>query len=203
MEPARITLKCSALVAAGLIPIHGLAQVVWDESIDGDLSGDRFAPTALTLNLGDNNLLATSTGGDREYITFSVPAGQLLSSVFLDSYNDGDPVAFIGLQTGSTFTEDPASANPANLLGYTHFGQPNVGTDLLPLIGTGLGAQGFTPPLQADTYTVWLQQLGLPTNYELNFVIAPVPEPATTAACVGGLLLAGCLLRRLRSRHAV
>src|SRR5436309_7106130 len=83
-------LNCSALAAIGLIPASGQSAVIWDEATQGDLSGDRTAPTTLTLSLGSNNLLATTQSGDLEYVTINVPAGDLLSSRFLQSYAGND-----------------------------------------------------------------------------------------------------------------
>ena len=58
--------------------------------------------------------------------------GVYSSRLFLRSVDAGfDERAFVGLQSGSTFTVDPNSAGPAALLGYTHFGTAdgNVGSD--------------------------------------------------------------------------
>src|SRR6266496_1118111 len=62
-------LNSSVLAAIGLIAATGRAAVIWDEATQGELSGNRTAPTTLTLTLGSNNLLATTQGGDREYAT--------------------------------------------------------------------------------------------------------------------------------------
>src|SRR5919108_5582999 len=109
--------KCSALVALGLIPTTCWSAIIWDEATQGDLSGDRFAPTSLTLTLGDNSLSATSQGGDLEYVTITVSEGELLSGLVLRSYSGSDGRAFIGIQAGTTFTEPPTTQSAANLLG--------------------------------------------------------------------------------------
>jgi hypothetical protein len=41
------------------------------------------------------------------------------------------------------------------------------------------GASGFSDPLQAGTYTFLIQQLGATTNYQFDFDVTSVPEPAT------------------------
>src|SRR5437867_3286381 len=198
-------LNCSALAAIGLIPASGQSAVIWDEATQGDLSGDRTAPTTLTLSLGSNNLLATTQSGDLEYVTINVPAGDLLSSLFLQSYVGNDMTAFIGMQTGTTFTESPSNPNVANLLGWAHFGPGpgNVGEDILPQIGSGAGAQGFTPPLAANSYTLWLQQLGQPVSYQFDFQVAAVPEPSSAPLCASALLVAACVIRRIRPRPRI
>jgi len=72
--------------------------------------------------------------------------------------------------------------------------------DLLPQIGSGTGAQGFIPPLPADSYTLWLQQLGQPTTYQLEFQVTPVPEPKSASVCAAALLVAAWVIRRRRRR---
>src|SRR5687767_11924858 len=145
------------------------AVIVHDESVNGDLSNDRFNPTTYALAFGSNSLKATSVSGDREYVTLSVPSGMQLSSIFNFSYVGVDGTAFIGVQDGTQFTESPTSPNVANIKGYTHFGTGpgTVGTDILDNMGTGSGAQGFVPPLPSGNYTYWIQQTGgNPSTYQ-------------------------------------
>jgi hypothetical protein len=172
------------------------AGVVHNEALDGDLSNDPFAPTEITLSLGVNSLLATSVFGDREYVALTIPVGMQLSQLILISYVGEDDTAFIAVQEGSTMTEPPTKTNPANLLGWTHFGPGagNVGLDILPDIGTGFDAIGFVPPLSAGTYTFWIQQTGeLPATYQFDFVVVPGPGAAALLA-VGAV----CGVRRRR-----
>jgi hypothetical protein len=180
-------LGCIAYGAAG-----ASAASVWDESVDGDLSGDRFAPTPLSLSPGVNSVTATSTGGDLEYYTFTLPPGQQLENIFLFSYDTLDDVSFIGVQNGTVFTEPNIGADPANLLGWTHFGfTGQVGLDLLPDIGAGFDAQGFTPPLPSGSYAWWSQQTSpiTVTTYQLDFVVSPEPG-MVSLFIIGGMLLA-------------
>ena len=170
-----------ALVVMTTIIVLGLcslvsAAIIHDESVNGDLSGDRFNPTTHTLQSGTNSLLASTNAGDQEYFTLIVPSGHQLNSVVLTTYDSANGTAFIGIQAGTTFTEDPFTANPANMLGWTHFGSDmgNVGQDILDDLGQGSGAIGFTPPLPAGPYTYWIQQFDFdPTAYQFDFVVAP------------------------------
>ena len=69
----------------------------------------------------------------------------------------------------------------------------------------GNGASGFTVPLSAGDYTVWIQELAPGSfGYRFNFVLAPVPEPSATLLCALGLAVLAGLLRRpgRRGRHA-
>jgi hypothetical protein len=156
------------------------ATILYDEGVDGDLSGNRAAPTALTLSLGTNSVIATSDIDDREYVTLSVPEGMQLDAIILASYVSLDDTAFIAVQQGTTFTEPPGSANVANLLGYAHFGPGpgNVGTDVLDDMGLGAGAIGFIPPLVSDDYTYWMQEHSEnAATYQFDFIVSAVPSP--------------------------
>jgi hypothetical protein len=167
------------------------AATIWNESTNGDLSGNMSTPTSLTLAAGNNDLFATTQGGDLEYVTVTVPAGGTMTGLFLRSYNSSDQTAFMALQRGATFTESPFAPNIANLLGYSHFGSIGVGFNLLPGLGIAQGAQGFTPPLQSGPYTFWLQQLGGTTNYQLDFVVSAPPVPTWNVDANGNWSAAG------------
>lgn len=188
-------------IIAALVVCAGLAGSVfagqlWDEGGDGDLSGDRLVPNAFALTPGSNTITATSLQGDREYVTFALPTGKELASVMLVSYAGLDETAFIGVQAGTTFTEPATGTNVANVLGYTHFGPGpgNVGTNILPAIGTGVGAIGFTGPLGGPNYTFWIQQTSSssPSTYTFDFILTP--EPASLGLLAVGVT--GALLRR-------
>lgn len=150
---------------------------LYDEASSGDLSGDGLTPTAVTAMRGGNSLTATSVSGDREYVAITIPAGLQLDAVLLSAYTSTDNVAFAGVQRGSTFTEPPTGTNPANLLGYSHFGPglQTIGENILDDMLATAGSALFNVALPADTYTFWLQQTGsAPTTYTLNFVTSPV-----------------------------
>jgi len=191
-----------SLIALGCVLAPATqAGVIWDESVNGDLSNDRLNPTGLSLAIGSNTLNATSVGGtniDREYVKLGMPAGTQLSQLILTAYASADSLSFIGVQSGSTLTEPPTGTNPANLLGYAHFGPGSLGTgaDYLPSIGTGFMSQGFTPPLPTGIYTFWIQQTSStsPTTYTWNFVV--VPEPGAIALLSMGAIAISFLRRR-------
>ena len=82
--------------------------------------------------------------------------------------------SFIAIKAGSVFTVLPANAAAeiANLLGQTLFNSDMIGTDILPAIAQGEGAQGFTPPLEAGDYSFWIQDTSADTvAYSLTFVV--------------------------------
>lgn len=180
-------------VAAAVATGPARAGIIHDEGQHGDLSGNGLNPTHHTLNFGANTILATSVAGDREYVRLTVPAGGQLDALLLQDYISVDGTAFIAVQSGITFTEPPVGANPANMLGWTHFG-PGVGQqpgdDILPAVGQGALAIGFTPPLPAGEYTWWMQQTGPnPTTYQFDFVVSPEPGSLALLGAAGLMLI--------------
>jgi hypothetical protein len=192
-----VNFKSAAVVAAMSLGALARADVViWDESINGDISGDRLNPSFVNLSLGVNTLIASSLTGDREYIRMTIPAGLNLASIVNVTWISEDPIGFIAVQQSATFTEPPTGTNVANLLGWMHFGSGpgTVGQNILAALGQGAGSIGFAPPLPASTYTFWIQQTGpFLATYRLDFVV--VPAPGTVA--LGALALL-CAPRRRR-----
>ncbi|MFM9996612.1 MAG: hypothetical protein ACKVU4_12530 [Phycisphaerales bacterium] len=164
-------MAAGAAGVGGMLPASALGQVFHSEAVNGDLSNNGMTPTAYTLAAGARRLIASTGSGDRDYLAITIPAGHQLSQLQIVSYTGPDPVAFIGVMAGPQFTEPPVNANAANLMGYAHFGPGEVGTDILDDMSTGLGAQGFTPPLPAGTYSFWINQAGLMMTTEYDFVV--------------------------------
>ena len=126
----------TGVVAAGMIAGFASADLMWDEAIDGDLSGDYFSV-------------------------------------------------------------DPANPNVTQLMGYVHYGELDVGQDILPTMGMGPGSQGFTTPVGPGTYSFWVRQGGADlSHWDLNFVV----ESSTVVPGIGGLagLMGVGLIRRRR-----
>src|SRR4029078_6130037 len=114
----------------------------------------------------------------RDFITLNLAPGQALSKAILFSYVSTDLIGFFGVQGGTSF--QGSLTDPASYLVYSHYGISTIGIDHLPMMGTAAGAQGFTPPLPAGSYTFVIQQTGTSqANYQWDFVISSVPEPAT------------------------
>ena len=180
-----------AAFAAAVVVSPVSAQFAYDELIDGDLTDDRFAPFELSAADGVNVLSGTVVDGDRDYFRFTVPAGSELVAINLSNYDSPDFAAFLGVQAGSTMTVDPDLPDPATLLGYVLYGPQTEGTDILDDMGSAFGAIGFTGFLPAGEYTFWNQQTGPDlTSFTMEFVIQPVPAPASAALLTAGGLLA-------------
>jgi hypothetical protein len=139
-------LSMLALVASA----PGLVHADYNEATNGDLSGLANAPTLIPVALGSNVVTATSVANDLEYFRIVVPAGQRLSEIVLNGFSGGVNVSFIAILSGTVFTE-PMGTNPANLLGYAHFGGSLVGSDILDNIGNQAGTIRFLTPLPAGS----------------------------------------------------
>jgi hypothetical protein len=183
-----------ALVSAICIVSVAQANVVWDESIDGDLSSIYSMPTRIQLAPGVNSIRATSgftSGFDYEYFTLELPVGRQLSRVLMADYQNTD-TTFLGMQSAEVFTFPPEEAfsKVGELLGWVHFGVANYspGADILPDMGTAPGAIGFLPPLGDTYYTFWVQQFDQDTTYQLDFIV--IPEPAALGLLALGATLA-------------
>lgn len=147
----------------------------YDEDIDGDISDDRLAPTAIALSDGNNVISACQDGSPRDidYFTFNVPSGKILERIDITDYTTTPTSnrAFIGIQAGNTFTEPASGTNVANLLGGLTYGENEDGTNILPEMGMLGGAMGFTPPLTTGDYTIWLNQTSTASCVTLDLII--------------------------------
>ncbi len=188
-------MKSLTLAALFLCAAYGGSAVIWDESIHGDLSGNHLVPDTLSVSIGSNIIIGSTGDYDRDYFHFSLAPGESLTAIVLLDYVSEDHYSFLAVQEGTFITEDPVDPNVENLLGWTLFGPHLIGSDLLPLMGEGMGAIGFVPPLTGSDYAFWLQQTGDHTDYVLDFQV--VPEPSTMAAV--GLLLGLAIRKRRRS----
>ena len=154
------------------------AAMVWNETLDGDLSNDGATPTSLTLNVGNNQIIGNTgnvggLGVDLDYFTFTLAPGQALTSItLLGNTIVSGMFSFIGVQAGPQVTVAPSGAGGQALLGWAHYGVPDIGSDLL--------ASQISPgsALTAGTYSVWVQDTGGPATYGFDFTtVQQVPLP--------------------------
>ncbi|MEM9883410.1 MAG: hypothetical protein AAF800_10870 [Planctomycetota bacterium] len=168
----------------------------YDETVNGDLSDSGAAPTPVNLALGSNTVSGsvTTAGGDtRDYLTFTIGAGQTLASIDLLEYDDPDqPGTNDGNRGFYALVEGATSAQPGggfDNLGGDHLDPEPFGTNLLDAIAAGgiSGGDGFSE-VGEGTYTFVVQQTGPQTsNYLLDFVVVPEPASLTLLAAAGAL----------------
>jgi len=198
-----VLIRLSAAASALALALTGNttnAALIWNEQANGDFSDDRFAPTPLLLAEGSNEVFARIEAQnidgnlDLDYYSITIPQGYRLAQVILDTYLSTDFAAFMGIQPGPIFPNDPATVEPGDLLGYLHFGPDLQGLDMLPLMGAN--GQGFAPPLPAGTYTLWVQQVGDFTEYAPNFIVEQVPAPGSLSALMTAMVIGTATRRR-------
>jgi PEP-CTERM motif len=195
--------------SACLFGASAQAGIVYNESVSGDLSGSGLSPTPITVALGSNQVFGTTgrVAGvvDLDYFRFTVPVGEVLTGITILPGTAGlGPLgdSFIGMQAGSQVTVLPSATDATGLLGWFHYDDSDVGTNILPLMATsGFGSTGFTPPLPAGSYSFWVQELSSGTApYGFDFTLA-TPEPASWAMLLAGLALIGARAGRKRTAN--
>ena len=170
--------RFGGLVVLGLGCSVASGNVIYDEMVDGDLSGDRFNPTSVGLQSGVNGVRmqvvsSDQPGGDRDYFTFSVGAGQFVDSIVIaeSSIASGfDSAGFVGLAFDSVFDFDPDMFTGPGLVGFVITDPGVVGTDQLGTLSAGQMMLG-----EGD-YTFWVQQTGQDlTTIQLDINLVPAP----------------------------
>jgi MYXO-CTERM domain-containing protein len=197
-------LLIAALLCAGTMS-SALAATAWDESVSGDLANLGTSATAVSFGLGSNVMIGTTGRGtdgvvDRDYFTFTLPEGWQLDAVTMlpgTTFLGPSSLGFIGVQAGTQVTVNPTGGSAAGLLGWWHYNENDMGTDILPSIGAGPGATGFVGALPAGSYAFWIQETATGSAaYHFDFSVSQVPETATTLMWLAGLAGLGLLRRR-------
>jgi hypothetical protein len=199
-------LRFCALVLLGALVVP--AAVIYNEAVTGDLSNSGLTPTLVTLASGSNDILGvtgrdTSNVVDRDYLAFTIPAGLTISSItVLSGTTVGGPFAFIGMQAGNQVTLPTNTQTAAGLLGWDHYNPGEIGQDILGTMSVPAeGSSGFSTPLAAGTYALWIQDFSPGSfNYGFSFAVTPgstIPEPATDISVMSG----GILLLAYRRRN--
>jgi hypothetical protein len=196
----------SALLSLSMSSVRG--NVAWDESTFGDLSGSGLSPTVVNFFVG-SNIITGSTGRvegivDRDYFTFNLPSGLQLDSltVLPGTAPAGiSGLGFIALQSGLQITVNPTGGSASGLLGWVHYGENDLGTDILGLMGIGFGAVGFDVPLPAGDYSFWIQDTGTGNSvYNFDFGVSAVPEISSAHLLIFGLAGLGAMRTAKRRR---
>lgn len=179
---SRLTLASLAIALSAPLALRA-ANISYDESVNGDLSTTSGAPTGVSLLIGDNEVHGTTgravAGGavDRDFFRVAIPVGWQLSGIEVlrgTTSAGAGSLSFLGVVKAANFGATPPTA-AGDLLGYHHYSPTEIGTDILDDLGTGLGAQGFTGPLGAGTYTFWVQETAVASvNYAFDLKVSRV-----------------------------
>ncbi|MEO1526516.1 MAG: PEP-CTERM sorting domain-containing protein [Planctomycetota bacterium] len=183
-----LVLFSPTLVASTVTSLHD------EDGGDGDLSGDRLAPTdvgALPIGVSTVTGLIFNIGvstEDADIFTFQVGAGTQLDSMMINI--DGDR-HFLGFDDGPTIDGVASQLLIARLIGSGDSGS-NLLTDPIPP-GDDFGGQGVSGPLGEGSYTFWVQETALDDvwGYTVTFQTTAIPEPssATMLAFAGTALI--------------
>ena len=201
-----LPLICAVLSASALSGAQ--AATAWDESVSGDFANIGTSPTGVSLVVGSNIVSGTtgrSAAGvvDRDYFNFTLPAGWQLDSLTMlqgTTFLGPSELGFIAVQAGTQVTVNPTGGSATGLLGWSHYNPNDMGTDILPSIGTGFMATGFVGALQAGSYAFWIQETATGSAvYNFDFRVSAVPEASTPLMLMAGLVgLAGLRFSRRR-----
>ncbi len=189
------------------------AGIVYNEAIDGELSANNLAPTALgPLMVGANTVTgrvtAISAGNTSDIFSFQIPSGLRLDSIFLNSYStpQRSQAMLLVLDDNAVFQYSEEEINNqidlpdlSLVLGAVVVGNNHIGTDILARLADPMFNNNgipFTRPLGGGTYSVYIQETGSFSNYSLQFNVSAVPEPSSLALL--GVALFGVAMRRKR-----
>jgi hypothetical protein len=162
---------CGLMVAA----MTAAAQAgTYNETTNGDLSDIPASPTPWTLSLGPNTLIGsagTTYIGEEEdqieiddfdLVSFTIPAGNKLASIAVNSIQNPDELSFFAIQAGTPWLDGLGNnLNGTYLLGYSLLPPMSGVADMLKdMTGRQLGA---------GVYTFECQDVDYPFQYSLTF----------------------------------
>ena len=199
-----MNLATTSCIALMLVSAPLLADVVYDESVSGDLSNDAASPTVIgtitdEILLVDGSVQSGSAGDTRDYFTITVPTGATLEAMRLVTYVDGttgnDANTGYAMIDEGTSSVVPSTSTSSSLLGgsrLSRFYFPDSTVNMLVGFATGSqGGTGFSLPLGPGDYTINVQQTGPQLNVygiqlEFDGIEAPCPADLDGNGSVDG-----------------
>jgi hypothetical protein len=164
---------CACIATANFAGVAGGAS--YNEFVQGDLPSNGSSPVALLLEPGVNLLVAQSSSADVDLLRITVPAERTLDSIVVSFHQDPNQV-FTAVQAGPVWTAGFSEIDPALLLGWVDFpfnpDHNHTGENILPAMGQGAGATGFTPPLASGDYTFLFQTQSTNIPFALEFIVS-------------------------------
>ena len=164
-----------------------LADIVWDESVDGDLSNVEGNPTLIALILGANDILGDiggsfdpNVGDGYDVFSFNVGANESITSILLNQYTPAGGNSTTGV---NIFSSD------GTILGSRAISTADVGQDLLTLTGIS--------PLAEGDYYISMREFTAPgQQYSMTInKVSAIPESSSA-------MLIACFACFMASSHA-
>ena len=171
-------LLAAMVLGSGLFVCQNtMADVIWDESIDGDLSNFETSPTQITVVVGENDILGIIGGtsdpnfGDGfDVFSFAIGANQTMNSLIVNQYITAG---------GNTSTGINIFAADGTFLGSRAMTTADIGQDLLALSGAGPLTEGsyyismreFTAPGQQYSFTANVSTSAIP-EHRFSFIVS-------------------------------
>ena len=175
-----------------VIAVPAGATIVWNESVNGDLSNDAAAPTPMVFSPGANTIQGTVINIDdraRDYINFTVQPGYVLTAINLLEYS-ADDIGFVAVNAGLT-SYIPAYETQEYFLSGAHIVEPDVSSNILNLfVNRAVTTNSLaSPELGPGDYSFLLQQTDpVVTIYALEFVVsAPLQTENVTWGSIKAL----------------
>ncbi len=168
------------------------AAVVWNESIDGELSSSPSVPTSIDLITGDNTIIGSIAGpvvadiSGYDEAVFTIPENNQVFSITLESYGpNATNTSLLNLYQGPI-------GEGGTLLASAPLDVANLGKDVL---AADVALVPLAQPLEAgQQYTLEIREGGATQDYELTVHV--VPEPSSVALVAMGVLALASRRRR-------
>lgn len=165
-------LVAALLFLALALPVR--AGVVWDESVNGELSHSPSTPTFLPFAVGSNIVNASVgnlDGKARDYLRFTLAEGQMLNTINLLVYTP-DNTGFMAINEG-VHSYFPSYDTEMFYLSGIHVSGADVGANLIDLfMNRSVTSESLYGPLWPGNFSMVIQQTSvLLTTYSLEFIV--------------------------------
>ena len=182
-------LVAALLFLALAVPVH--AGVVWDESVNGELSHSFSTPTLIPLSIGSNIIngsIGNVDGKARDYLRVVLSEGEMLGTINLLVWTP-DNTGFMAITEG-VHSYFPSFETEGFYISGIHVTGADVGANLIDLFITrSVTSEQLYGPLILGSYCMVLQQTSpFLTTYSMEFILnGPVATEQTTWGAIKAL----------------